>query len=122
MSVTSIPLSDSGVPFPRQTKAATPAREIRFLVIGYIIAFFLAMSSLGLCGPGCCFAFYSILAIASGLFLLRRAFYTRVFCLAILLFSIVGMWHEKVTRDSWAVRDLQQQIQDMQSAQSAKTP
>jgi membrane protein implicated in regulation of membrane protease activity len=111
---------DSGI--RRALGAPKLAWEISFLSVGYLIAGFFALSTISLCGPGCCFAFFTVLAVASGLFmLLRRAFYSRVFCLVILLLSLVGMWHEKQARDSWAVHDLQQRIQEMQNTQQAKT-
>lgn len=46
--------------------------------------------------------------------MLKKALSTRVVCLAILLLSLAGMWHEKEVRDSWGQHVLRRQIQTLQ--------
>jgi hypothetical protein len=97
-------------------------REIAVLGCTYFVAFIFASMSIGFCGDGCCFAFYSILGITSAFLMLRRSFPTRVVCLLVLLASVVGMWHEKETRDTYTVAALRQQIQTLQQAHPEETP
>lgn len=74
----------------------------------------IASMSVAACGPGCCFVFFSIIAGVSGLLMLRRPFTSRCFCGLILMLSLLGMWHEKETRDTWAERALRLQVQALQ--------
>jgi len=71
-------------------------------VIGgtYLCTAFFATTFICFCGPGCYFAFYSILAGVSGFLMLRQARLTRVVCLAMLLLFLYGMWYEKEVRDT----------------------
>ena len=58
----------------------------------------------------------------SGLLMLRQRLATRVFCLVVLVLSLVGMWHEKEVRDSWKAQALQNEIDALRknSGESAK--
>jgi hypothetical protein len=89
-------------------------RELRFLIIAYVVTAFVASLSIAACGPGCCYVFYSIIAGVSGVLMLRRPFSSRCICLAVLLLSLFGMGHEKEVRDTWGQRALRLQIQNLQ--------
>jgi hypothetical protein len=89
-------------------------RELKFLIIAYVVTVFVASSFIAACGPGCCYVFYSIIAGISGVLMLRRAFSSRCICLGVLLLSLFGMWHEKEVRDTWGQRVLRLQIQKLQ--------
>jgi hypothetical protein len=91
--------------------------QIALLVIIYLPVLVLSSMTISLCGPGCCFVFYAIIALASGLLMFRRPFFLQVFCLLILWGAIGGMWHEKQTRDTWANHALRVQLEDIQSQQ-----
>jgi hypothetical protein len=96
--------------------------ESKFLGISYVATLLVASLFISLCGPGCCYVFFSIIAGVSGVLMLRRSFPSRCFCLGVLLLSLIGMWHEKETRDTWEARELRVKIetlqQDLQKDQS----
>lgn len=109
-----VPVSpDSDTPTSPQTHREW-LRELRFLMIAYIVTFFVASLFIAACGPGCCYVFYSIIAGISGAVMLRRYFPSRCICLCVLLLSLYGMWHEKEVKDTWGQRALRLQIQNLQ--------
>lgn len=85
-----------------------------FLAAVYTGTLFVGSMFISACGPGCCFVFYSIIAVVSGLLMLRRPMTSRCICLAILVLSLFGMWHEKEARDTWAQRSLRLQVDKLQ--------
>ena len=100
------------------SESPKPARRLRseliFLGLTYLVTFFFASLSLSLCGPGCCYIFYSIIAGISGFLMLRQRLLSRIVCLGVLLFSLFGMWHEKEARETWGARSLRLQIQNLE--------
>ena len=107
-SSTTLPASpNDGTPAPRRS-------EVIYLACIYLITAVLGTLTIAACGPGCCFAFFTLLAVVSGLLMFRQHFGSRVFCFIILLLSLVGMWHEKEARDNWGRIALHRQIERLQ--------
>jgi hypothetical protein len=104
-----LPASSGDLPSPFPGRS-----EVIFLGGIYLITVVGGSLTIAVCGPGCCYIFFSILAAVSGLLMLRQLFASRVFCLAMLLLSLVGMWREKEARDTWEQRVLHLQIQSLQ--------
>jgi hypothetical protein len=102
-------------------KAAPPLRsigsQIGLLTIVYLPVLVLSSLTISLCGPGCCFVFYAIIAVASGFLMFRRQVFSQVFCLLVLWVAVGGMWHEKRTRDTWANQELRMRLEDLQAQQ-----
>lgn len=95
--------------------APIPKRsEVIFLGGVYLITVIVGSFTIAMCGPGCCFVFFFILAGVSGLLMLRQPFGSRVFCFVMLLISLVGMWHEKEERDTWSQSAMRAHIQELQ--------
>lgn len=95
--------------------ASVPRRsEVIFPGGVYLVTIIVGSFTIAMCGPGCCFVFFSILAGVSGLLMFRQPFGSRVFCFIVLLLSLVGMWHEKEARETWGQRALRAQIQSLQ--------
>jgi len=80
----------------------------------YLVTLVGASLTVGMCGPGCCYVFFSVLAAVSGFVMLRASLGTRVVGLAVLIFSLVQMASEKDTRETWAHRAQQRQIEALQ--------
>lgn len=107
---TALTSSDNSPASPRRGFA----RELAFLTVTYIGTAVVASLFIGLCGRGCCYIFYSIIAGVSGLLMLRQPLLSRCICLGVLLLSLFGMWHEKETVETWGQRALRLQIEDLQ--------
>lgn len=80
----------------------------------YAVTLLVGSLTIGLCGPGCCYVFFSILAGVSGLLMLRSAMGTRVIGLAVLLFSLVQMGFEKEELETWSHRAQRRQMETQQ--------
>jgi len=104
-------------PTPSSSDITSPTRpwrtvrsELIFLGVTYFIAVIGGSTTIAACGPGCCFVFFSVIAGVSGFLMLRKPFLSRCICLAVLILSLFGMWHEKEARDSWQTFHLRQQL------------
>jgi hypothetical protein len=111
--VTPLPANPSNI-----ATAATPrsfGSEVLFLACTYFVIALFGSFFIAACAPGCCYVFFSILAAASGLLMLRDRFGSRVICLVMLLLSLAGMWHEKEARSTWGEIALRRQIETLQA-------
>ncbi|MEI6232240.1 MAG: hypothetical protein WCT04_04265 [Planctomycetota bacterium] len=111
-TATAAPLNAQAYPInPKPILAQNILAEVALVGVTYFFTAFVASMFISMCGPGCCFVFYTILAGVSGLLMLRELFFTRLLCFAFLLLFMFGMWHEKEVRDTHRERALKRAIQ-----------
>lgn len=85
-----------------------------FLGSVYLVTVIVASLTIDMCGPGCSFVFYFILAGVSGLLMFRPPFGSRLVCFIVLLLSLLGMGHEKEARETYVQRALRAKVQSLQ--------
>lgn len=61
------------------------ASEFAVPGVVYFFTLLFAPAFISLCGPGCCYVFYSIFAIVSGLLMLGQNFISRCICFCVLI-------------------------------------
>ena len=119
LSLESLPVSSSSSTPPASSEdlALTPV-SLRSLAIFlgsvYLVTVIVASFTIDMCGPGCSFVFYFILAGVSGLLMFRPPFGSRLFCFIVLLLSLLGMGHEKEARETYVQRALRAKVQSLQ--------
>ena len=116
----SAPVVPPHISLPVKPQRQTLASVIpQILIVGVVYAFSAIFASLfnSMCGPGCCFVFYTILAVVSGALMLSKSILIRSISFAMLVIFLYGMWHEKEVRDTHRERFLKHQIEQLHKSE-----